>query len=116
MGEDAVDEIINADILPNKKSKSEEITIHNGSPQNDGAYIHEKLPYTWAELETYVKNELVEHAEDLLCRRTRCILLHKEATLSILDQSIEMIADHHSYGSDWKEEEKVRFMDVAKFY
>jgi glycerol-3-phosphate dehydrogenase len=116
MGEDTVDEIINADILPYKTSKSEDIEIHNGTPKSDEPFIHEKLPYTWSELKAYVANELVEHAEDLLCRRTRCILLNKEATLSILDPSIDLIANHHGYDSTWKGEEKIRFLDVAKFY
>lgn len=116
MGEDTVDEIINADILPNNKSKSEDLAIHNGTPKSDDAHIHEKLPYTWSELKTYIENELVEHTEDLLCRRTRCIILNKAATLSVLDQSIDMIADFHGKDDTWKLKEKERFLKVAESY
>ena len=116
MGEDTVDAIINADILPHKISKSDDTDIHNGTPKFEEPFIHQNLPYTWSELKTYVENELVEHAEDLLCRRSRCILLHKEATLSILDKAIDLIADHHGYDSTWKEEERNRFLEVSEFY
>jgi len=116
MGEDAVDAIIKAGILPNKKSKSEDLEIHNGSPKMEGQFIHETLPYTWAELEHYVKNELVEHAEDLLCRRTRCILLNKAATISILDKAIDLIADFHGHDDNWKKEERAGFLQIALSY
>ena len=116
MGEDTVDEIIDCGVLPHKRSKSEGIDIHNGTPKTDGDFIHVKLPYTWSELQTYLENEQVQHAEDLLCRRTRCILLHKEATLSILDQAIQKIANHLGYDEKWMDQEKKRFMEIANSY
>jgi glycerol-3-phosphate dehydrogenase len=116
MGEDAVDAIIKADILPDNSSHSEEIDIHNNTPKFEGAYIHEALPYTWSELQHHLENELVEYAEDLLCRRTRCILLHKEATLTILDQAIDLIAKHHGYDDRWKKEEYSKFLKIAESY
>ena len=116
MGEDAVDAIIKANILPDIDSQSEELDIYNGNPKLEGDYIHEALPYTWSDLQDCVENELVEHAEDLLCRRTRCIIMHKDATLNILDKSIDLIADYHGYNDDWKKEERIRFLEIAKAY
>lgn len=116
MGEDAVDEIIDSKILPNKKSHSEEIDIYNGNAQSESEYIHEALPYSWSYLQQCVENELVEHVEDLLCRRTRCILLHKEATLSILGKAIDLIADHHNYDNNWKKQEQENFLKIASSY
>jgi len=116
MGEDTVDDIINSDLLPHRKSKSEDQEIFNGTPKTEGKYIHDALPYTWDELNYYIENEMVEHAEDLLCRRTRCILLHKEATLSVLDRAIELIANYHGYDQGWKKDERERFMKMAESY
>lgn len=116
MGEDTVEEIIGRDILPAIRSTSEKQKIYNGTPKTKGKPIHDALPYSWTEMELYIQNELVEHAEDLLCRRTRCILLHKEATLSILDQAIDRIAEYHGHSSEWKVQEKERFLEVAKAY
>lgn len=116
MGEDAIDEIIKAGLLPHKDSKSEELDIYNGSSTTEGDYIHEALPYTWAELQHYVETELVEHAEDLLCRRSRCILLHKQATLIVLDKAIDLIANHKGYDLAWKKAERSRFLEVSEAY
>ncbi len=116
MGEDAVDAIINTKILPKKDSQSENIDIYNGNPKSQGDHIHEALPYTWSDLKHYMENELVEHAEDLLCRRTRCILLHKEATLGVLDKVIDVIAEFHGYNNNWKKEERKKFLKIARSY
>ncbi len=116
MGEDAIDKIINKGKLPDKESKSEETKIHNGTPKQTGEYIHTKLPYTWNELEKYAKEELVETAEDLLCRRTRCILLHKQATLDVLDQAIQLIARIKGYDEVWEEKQRWNFAETAKSY
>lgn len=116
MGEDTIDTIIKNGLLPNRESKSEHIKIRNHSPAKDDGFIHEALPYTWSEMKFYLQNEWVEYAEDLLCRRTRCIYLHKEATLSILDKTIDLIAQHHGHSSHWKTAERQRFLDIAASY
>ncbi len=116
MGEDTVDAIINYKLLPKSESTSEDQEIYNGNPKSIGASIHPALPYTWSDLEHCIAHEWVEHAEDLLCRRTRCMLLHKEATLDILDKAIDLIADHHGYDVDWKKLEKERFLEVSEAY
>jgi len=116
MGEDAVDAIIKANILPDNDSHSEELDIYNGNPKSEGDQIHEALPYTWSDLKHCIENEMVEHAEDLLCRRTRCILLHKEATLSILAKAIDLIANFYGHDDAWKEKEKSRFLEIAESY
>ncbi|MDF1695394.1 MAG: glycerol-3-phosphate dehydrogenase/oxidase [Saprospiraceae bacterium] len=116
MGEDTIDAIIDAGKLSKSKSHSEYMDIYNGSTIENGTPIHEALPYSWEELKHYIQNEWVEHAEDLLCRRSRCILLHKEATLEILDQAIELIATHHGYDTAWQANERERFLEVADAY
>tara|TARA_R110000737_G_scaffold177718_2_gene202314 strand:+ start:512 stop:1963 length:1452 start_codon:yes stop_codon:yes gene_type:complete len=116
MGEDAVDKIINNEALPDRESKSESTKIYNGSPKSKGENIHPRLPYTWAELEKYANEELVETAEDLLCRRTRCILLHKQATLDVLDQTIRLLAKLKGYDEVWEEQQRLDFFETAKSY
>ncbi len=116
MGEDAVDKIIKSGKLAKTKSTSETMQIYNGKPSTEGAHVHPKLPYTWSEMEKYVKEELVETVEDLLCRRTRCILLHKQGTLDILDQAIELLARIKDCDEDWKEQQRLDFMEMAENY
>lgn len=116
MGEDAIDKIIKLGKLEFKESKSEEVKIYNGTPNPIGDYIHPKLPYTWNELETYVYEELVETVEDLLCRRTRCIILHKQATLDVLDEAIQLIAKCKGYDDIWMGKQRWDFAETAKNY
>ena len=116
MGEDTIEAIIDEGILPDKKSKSEDMSIHNGTPNASESYFSKSLPYSWSEIDHYIKNEWVEHAEDLLCRRTRCILLDKKATLEILDEAIDRISDFHGHDDVWKKEEKKRFLEMADNY
>lgn len=116
MGEDTVEAIIDAGKLRDQKSTSEDIDIVNGASITEGNRIHTSLPYSWEELKHYVENEWVEHAEDLLCRRSRCLLLNKKATLEILDEAINLIATHHGHDDQWKIEERLRFLNVAKAY
>jgi len=116
MGQDTVDKIIKKGILPKKKSTSESIEIDNNAVQNSKNFVHHDLPYSWEEMNHAIKNELVQKAEDLLCRRTRCLLLNKKATMSILDSAIDKIAEHHGFDNDWKIEEKSSFLEMAKNY
>ena len=116
MGEDAIDKIIKEGLIPQRKSKSEEHKIFNGASSGEDPFIHHSLPYTWSEMRHYVVHEWVEHVEDLLCRRTRCLLLNKKATLEILDQSIDLMAEVRGYDESWKEAEKGRFINLAKQY
>ena len=116
MGQDTVDAIIKAGRLPHRKSRSLNMNILHESFESGADSIHPDLPYTWSELEKMVRTEWVVHAEDLLCRRTRCMILNKEATLSILDKAIELIAVQRNMDDRWKIEERKRFMTVATAY
>ncbi len=116
MGEDAIDKIIKKGMLPNRESRSEETVIYNGTPKSNDTYIHPKLPYNWSEIEKYIKEELVETAEDLLCRRTRCILLHKQATMEVLDEVIQLIAKIKDHDEVWQGKQRLAFAEVAKNY
>jgi len=116
MGQDTIDVLAKSGKMPQSASKSESFKISDGSIPLSGDQVHETLPYSWAQMQVAIESEMVEHAEDLLCRRTRCILLNKEATLSIADQAIRMIAQHHGHGPSWIEKEKQRFYEIAKAY
>mgnify|MGYP000185295128 CR=1 FL=1 len=116
MGEDTVDSIIKKKILPSTLSTSGQVAIYNGTIPSVGETIHPKLPYTWAQLEHYAREELVETVEDLLCRRSRCIILHKQATLDILEQAIDLLASVKGKNEVWKGRQRWDFTDLAKAY
>ena len=116
MGQDAIDKIIKSGKLPKSETRSEHIQIDDGALELKGKPVHEKLPYSWQQLQHAIDTELVEYAEDLLCRRTRCILLHKQGTMAIADLAIKMIADARGHNEQWQSEERVRFDKIAEAY
>lgn len=113
MGEDTVDKIIKKHILPRKESTSNQILISPSKVNNEGESIHPKLLYTWEYLKYAADHEQVEHVEDLLARRSRCIFLDKKATLEILDQTIDLLAMSKGKDDSWKIEEKARFIKFS---
>lgn len=46
-----------------------------------GGYIHPELPYTRAEVIWNIRHEMAQTVEDILCRRTRSILLNARASM-----------------------------------
>lgn len=113
MGYDTLKKIIMRGVLPYAESTSHQLKIEAPPVFSDNPYIHPDLPYSWEEIEYCINHELVEHAEDVLGRRTRCIFLNKEATLSVLDQVIDRIAEIKQKSNDWIQSEKIHFMKYA---
>lgn len=116
MGEDTIDSIIERNILEKRESKSEDTDIFNGLASSSDNFIHPALPYTWQQLGHMIDTELVETAEDLLCRRSRCLLLHKNATLNVLDQAIQLIANKKGYDEVWMGKQRWDFAEMAANY
>ncbi len=116
MGEDTLDKIIKSKILPFKPSESANISIITATQIENGNPIHHNLPYTWEYLESIIPLEQVEHVEDLLARRSRCIFIDKKATIQILDAAITLIANIKNKDEKWKIQEKTNFLQFAESF
>ena len=90
MGEDTIDAVNKILNLTQITSNSANLKIES-TPQYSGVNIHSELPYTWEQLEHICKEEMVEKVEDLLARRTRCIILNKKATGEVLEKAVELL-------------------------
>lgn len=116
MGYDAVDFLIKDMGWPSRSSFSHKFKISGPSPESSEDFIHPDLPYNKNFFIHSIKNELVESIEDLLARRTRCLFINKKATLNILDEMIDVMAEIKSKDQTWKLNQKHLFLHLANKY
>jgi glycerol-3-phosphate dehydrogenase len=139
MGEDAVDMAIKNGKLETKASVSKTLKLHGWSRNNepdapygnygtDAAILHElgdqygtepfhpDLPCTPAQVIFAVRHEMARTLEDVLARRTRCLLLDAETTLKIAGPVAQLMAQEFEKNNGWIEEQVKIFEKLAKGY
>jgi glycerol-3-phosphate dehydrogenase len=108
MGEDTIDQVNKTLQLSKLPSMSNKLMIENSKNYTDSP-IHPELPYTWNQMEDICKEEMVETVEDLLARRTRCLILSKQATNDVLDKAIQLLQTVKSKDDIWSKNQKNTF-------
>jgi glycerol-3-phosphate dehydrogenase len=78
--------------------------------------IHPRLPYLRAEAIWAVREEMARTVEDILCRRTRAILLDSKAAAESAPIVAEIIATELGYDKVWQETQVKRFQALSKIY
>lgn len=78
--------------------------------------IHPNLSYTWAELKWCIHNEMVVNAEDLLARRTRCLILDAKATKEIYELVIDWMAKELNKTNEWVEVQKKEMKNLISLH
>lgn len=116
MGEDTINKIVKHKVLSPSTTTSSNVSISNGMVSPNEKRIHEKLHYSWNQIEHIIKTEFAEKVEDVLCRRTRCLLLNKQATLEILDDTLQLMASIKGYDDQWIAKEQTDFLALAEKY
>ena len=140
MGEDTINFAINKGMLPNTKSITKELKLFGdtdnmlspyplsvyGSESNkilkiaDETNNHEKLhpdlPYLCAEVIYQIRHEQAKTVEDVLCRRTRAILLNAKAAIEAAPTVARIMADQLGYDNKWVDEQLEVFNVIAKQY
>ena len=101
---------------PLETSSSHKLKILGIRADTENRDLHQDLPYSLAYVTNCIIHEQVESVEDLLCRRTRCMFINKNASLDILDKMIELIAELKSKDYTWKLNQKNIFLHLAKQY
>ncbi len=79
-------------------------------------YIHPLLPYTFAEVEWAVENEMAVTVEDVLARRTRSILLNARAAKEVAPVIAEFMAKKMKKDDTWIKEQVKAFEKFAEGY
>ncbi len=81
-----------------------------------GEHIHEKLPYTKAEIVWICRNEMPFTLEDMLARRTRALILDARASAEAGPSVAALMAKELGFSKTWQENEISKYSDLIKIY
>lgn len=116
MGEDVISHLIKKKLLPPSESKSYDLPIVGQPHKVPSSPIHTSLPYDWAEIDRIIASEMAVTVEDVLSRRTRCLLLDREAALSVAGDVAQRLAEHNAKDTAWIEAQLDHFTTTAQAY
>ncbi len=81
-----------------------------------GIPIHDAFAVTPAQVIWAVREEMARTVEDVLSRRTRCLLLNAKASIDIAPMVAEIMADELGRDDSWIEKEVQEYNALAKGY
>jgi glycerol-3-phosphate dehydrogenase len=141
MAQDTIDKAIAIGKLPHRSCKTKNLLIHGatksihetpylnlyGSDQDAiqnlkvefpelGEKLHERLPYTKAEVVWAIRFEMARSVEDILARRVRALFLDAKAAIEIAPKVAEMLAEELSKNKLWQEQQIKEFTSIANQY
>jgi len=76
----------------------------------------DRLPIRGAQVVWAARHEMARTVEDVLSRRTRCLLLDAEASIDIAPRVAQLLAEERDLPPSWAEEQVEAFTDVASNY
>jgi glycerol-3-phosphate dehydrogenase len=143
MAEDVIDKAIEVHDMPFKLSKTRNLNIHGNMLENidyqkNHLYIygtdaenikklqsenpeylekiHDKYPFTVAEVIWSVKHEFGRTVEDILARRVRLLFLDARAAMEAAPLVAKIMAKELDKDNDWIKLQETQFMSLAKNY
>ena len=81
-----------------------------------GTQLDERLPIQAVQVVWAARHEMARTVEDVLSRRTRCLLLNAQASIDIAPDVAKLMADEMGRDEDWQAEQVEAFRDVASNY
>jgi len=81
-----------------------------------GDLLDERLPIRGAQVMWAARHEMARTVEDVLSRRTRCLLLDAQASIDIAPRVAELLAQERDLPSSWVEKQVEAFTEVAQNY
>ena len=81
-----------------------------------GDPLHEDLPYSGAEILWAVREEMAMSVEDALSRRTRCLLLDAEASISVAPRVARIMAEELGHDEAWCNAQVDAYTRLARGY
>lgn len=78
--------------------------------------LDERLPIHGAHVVWAARHEMARTVEDVLSRRTRCLLLDAQASIDVAPQVADLLAEERNRPPSWAEEQVDVFTEVARNY
>lgn len=78
--------------------------------------LHPSLPYRGAEVVWAVREEMALTVEDVLARRTRCLLLDARASIEVAPRVAAIMADELGHDDAWSAEQVRQYRELAAGY
>jgi glycerol-3-phosphate dehydrogenase len=78
--------------------------------------FHPELPILPAQVVHAVRHEMAFTLEDVLARRTRCLLLDAESSVEIARPVAELMAQENGKNEDWITGQVKQFQETARHY
>jgi glycerol-3-phosphate dehydrogenase len=141
MAEDVIDTVAKTGHLPEKKSITRNLKIHGYKKDVDlnnpmyfyGAdeekilniakkeagleeYLSKKLNVINAQVVWGARHEMARTVEDILSRRTRCLLLDAKESILMAPKVAELLAKELGYDKQWEENQIKEYSELASRY
>lgn len=119
MAEDVVDEALRRAGITGRHCRTEGLVLDAGPGAMGGgtrSFVHAALPYEMEDFERAIRDEMARTLEDVLSRRTRCLILDAKAALEVAPAVVERLALALGKDSRWAEAELAAFREIAARY
>jgi glycerol-3-phosphate dehydrogenase len=80
------------------------------------APLDDRLPIRGGQVVWAARHEMARTVEDVLSRRTRCLLLDAQASIDVAPKVAELLAKERDLPASWAERQVEAFTDVARNY
>jgi glycerol-3-phosphate dehydrogenase len=81
-----------------------------------GNKLHPKLPIIGAEVVWSVRREMARTIEDVLSRRSRCLLIDAKASVAAAPRVAELMATELDFDRDWQMDQLSQYRQLARNY
>ena len=78
--------------------------------------LDDRLPIRGAQVVWAARHEMARTVEDVLSRRTRCLLLDAQASIDVAPKVAQLLAEERDLPPSWAEEQVEAFTEVASNY
>ncbi|MEM8781503.1 MAG: glycerol-3-phosphate dehydrogenase/oxidase [Planctomycetota bacterium] len=141
MAEDVIDQAATLADLPPRPCVTKDLPVHGADPDaerfgplafygSDAAELerlhadhpqlaeplHPKLPITGAQVRWACRREMARTVDDVLARRTRCLLFDAQAAIQAAPRVAERMADELNHDAAWAADQAESFRKIAAGY
>jgi len=116
MAEDTMNYAIRRRDLDESPCRTKSLLIHETESHNSKTLFHPNLSLTHGDVITSVQDEMAYFLADVLARRSRSLLLNRQATLNIAPDVARLMAKELNKGEDWIQKELLNFTLFAENY